>query len=209
MRNTKAFMTGLACAVLALLTSSALGAVQTGKEDSNYFKIEGGVAQPMDLEFQNTGLLETELSLKPGVRVNLVGGYKIDQNLAFELEAGAVYNEADTLKIGPFETDADMDLWQVPVMANLTYRLFPQSVIQPYIGAGAGGVFTIVDTDDMTDYDFTFGYQGIAGIDFQLGDGFKLGLAYKFLGTLEHEFDGIETDAIYTHAVLGVLTFRF
>jgi len=63
------------------------------------------------------------------------------------------------------------------------------------------------------DDDVTFGFEGFAGFKFAIAKQVDLGVAYKFMGSLDHEFnDGgakMKTDEIFTHSVVAMLGFRF
>lgn len=74
-------------------------------------------------------------------------------------------------------------------------------------GIGSGSGFSGSDTD------YTFAYQGVAGVKYAFCKNMDIGITYKFLGTLDHHWtiagSGVSTDAIYTHSVLAAFTLRF
>lgn len=161
----------------------------------------------------------------PGFRVDLVGGYNISEAVALELEVGLIYNPFDVKykAYGTFTVDdlvydswsysdkiKDLDLWQIPILLNGVYTFQTESKLKPFLGVGVGGIFTIVDGDEWgSDSDFTFAYQGMAGLNYELSECVDVGLAYKFLGTLDHKFDDVKTDPILSHSFLASLTWRF
>ena len=57
--------------------------------------------------------------------------------------------------------------------------------------------------------DFTFGYQGSLGLKYAISENCDLGIAYKFLGTSDHDMGRFGTDGTLTHSLLATLTFRF
>ena len=107
------------------------------------------------------------------------------------------------------ESGGNVNLWQVPVFLNGVYTFNFNPKFKPFLGAGAGGIATFLEAYGFSESDFTFGYQGMAGLKYAVADKVDLGLTYKFLGTLDHDFDGLKTDATMSHSFLAALTIRF
>ncbi len=158
-----------------------------------------------------------KVSFDPGLRVDLIGGYNVSETVALELEAGLLYNSLDKITISgtqdtvPFSKSFKLNanLWQVPVLVNGVYTFKLDSKFKPFLGAGVGGVWTCVEGSGESESDFTFAYQAMAGVKYELSNTMDIGLTYKFLGSLDHEFGGLKTDGIYSHSILAAFTFRF
>ncbi len=160
-----------------------------------------------------------KLTFDPGARVDLAIGYNFNPSWSTEIEAGAIWNSVDKIKFqatgpaGSFseEIKPDANFWQVPLLANLIYKLPLQSRLKPFVGIGAGGIFTRLEGKDINGNqdDIGFAYQGMAGITYALSDAVDIGLTYKFLGTLEQKYSGAKTENIYNHSILASLAFKF
>jgi opacity protein-like surface antigen len=217
---------GICTASLALLTQAQAG------EQGPYFKFDAGVALPQDVTITRmNGLdfpaisydgIETvdqpKMRLSPGVRSDFAVGYAFNKMLSLEIEGGVVYNPLDKIEYTgtyegyPFSSEesvSDFSLWQVPVLANVIFTIPLDSKFKPFIGAGAGGIWTILSGEGETDDDFTFAFQGMAGVNYAITEDVDLGIAYKFLGTLQHDLGGLKLEPVYTHSILAVLTARF
>ncbi len=86
--------------------------------------------------------------------------------------------------------------------------------LRGYIGGGIGGVYGIFTGNGTSLFgftsDLTFGYQGIAGIQYAVSDRCDLGVSYKFLGTTEHDLgSGVAMDGTLTHSFMAALTIKF
>jgi opacity protein-like surface antigen len=92
------------------------------------------------------------------------------------------------------------------------------------VGVGVGAVVSIATihagnymggNPDLSDSDYTFAYQAEAGLDYSLTKNISIGVSYKFLGMLNQSWymksfhNRLSTDAIYTHAILANLNWRF
>ena len=158
-----------------------------------------------------------KFEMDPGARVDFIGGYNFCQNFALELEVGAVYNSFKDVTFSgsrnnvpvSYSEKLDANLWQVPVLVNAVYTFKLDSKFKPYIGAGAGGILTYIDGNNTSENDFTFAYQAMAGVRYELSSAMDIGLSYKFLGSLDHKFGDVKTDGIYTHSILAEFVVRF
>lgn len=134
------------------------------------------------------------------------------------MQTAEIWNSVDTLN-GQSVSGAGLsvDIHQIPVLANLVYKTPVKSGFSGYLGAGAGGIASIFSVSgegtSASDTDYTFAYQGMAGVKYQIAPNMDVGLGYKFLGTLDHhwtlEGEGFSTTSLYTHSILATFTFRF
>ena len=211
------------CSVLAALVAQPVQAA----EQYAYFSMDAGVALVPDIEVKefvgvklpsSFALDKATFSMSPGFRFDLVGGRNLSETVALELEAGLLYNAFDRISVSgaaagvPFSVSEnlnDMNLWQFPVLVNVVYTFKLDSRFKPFLGAGAGGVFTVIQGHGSSEGDFTFAFQGMAGVKYELSDRVDIGVTYKFLGSLDHNFKGdAKTEGIYSHSLLAALTFR-
>lgn len=161
---------------------------------------------------------QPKMVLGTGVRGDFIAGYSFSKAFSFEVEAGVVYNPFDKLRVGgsvggvsfsEYATVSDMSLWQVPILANVVFTVPLDSRFKPFVGAGVGGIWTIMSGEDTSNSDFTFAFQGLAGLNFALAENVEVGVVYKFLGTLQHDIGGVKTDPLYTSSIMALFTFRF
>jgi len=181
-----------------------------------YVRGDAGVAFMQDATIKNTG--GAKLSFDPGPRFDVSVGYPVSQYWHAEFQTGFIYNTIDQIAgIQLSSAGASGHLMQVPVMANFIGTLPIRGPVTAYAGAGAGGVAQLyhgessTGTDDKTAW--SFGYQALAGVNYAITARMDVGLAYKFLGTSEHDLGflapGLESRGNYTHSVLATFTFKF
>lgn len=181
--------------------------------DRFYVHADAGGVFMQDLTFHarfgsQSGSFGTHFN--PGARGDIAVGYNLTDSLAVEIETGALWNR----------DGSSVDMYQIPLLENLVYRVHLKNGWTPYIGAGAGADFGIFNLPVIqpngtlgttTSDDVTFGYQAKAGISYAISPRADLDLGYEFLGSFEHHWDigaiQYTTDKIYTHAVL--LSFRW
>lgn len=152
----------------------------------------------------------------PGFSIGAAGGYNFDDCWSAEIQLGLTFNSIFTVgyqMAGPLGTASytryvDGNFYQIPILANLIYKLPTGSKFRPYIGAGGGGVFTILDAD-KTGTDFAFAYQGMAGIVYEYDKKLDFGFGGKLLGTTDHDFGHYKTDGFITLSIMAQLTYRF
>ena len=131
-----------------------------------------------------------------------------------ELETGILVNYTDSIGSnggGSYE----LFFYQIPVLANVVCRIPNRSRFKPFIGAGVGGVDTHLEDNSYFSYrsdsDFGLAWQGVAGVRYQLGSKWELGLIYKYLGTTDRSFDAFNAkmDGTQTHSVSVSVLFKF
>ncbi len=178
-----------------------------------YLGADAGLALQQDVTIKDSG--GSKISFDPGTRVDVAVGYHFTDAWAAEFQTGVVYNSID--KIAGISLDSQglsASLYEIPLMANVTYTLPVRERFSAYLGAGVGGVVGLFHGEspgETTDHtDFTFGYQGIAGIKYALNERMHVGLVYKFLGTTDHDLgSGEKSEGTRTHSVLVAFTLKF
>lgn len=199
--------------VLSLFLLVGLGGGAWAQEaDSSHFytKFEFGAAlqDTADvteiLGFSTNPALDLEMD--PGIRVGLAAGYQCNEALALELESGLIFNSIDTIN---GTSPGSYDIYQVPVLLSLIYRIPIGKHFSGYVGGGGGGVMALLEGDDSDD-DITYAWQVQAGAEWAVGEHLNLGLGYKLLGTGEVEWGNLATiDSLMTHSILASLRLEF
>jgi len=188
--------------------------------DQLYLGLDAGVAWQQDITISDSIGDSEKVTFDPGARLDCELGYNFTKNWAAELEVG--------LDISPvahsFVLGADfmnVDFTELPVMVNVIYTQPLGRRFSAYVGGGLGGVFSEYSNDfgGSTPTESAFGFQALAGIKYAISDRWDFGIAYKFLGTTEHDvgpgFDSngfpteFRSDGTLTHSILVTLTCRF
>lgn len=203
--------------LIAAGTMLLIGAANASAQTSPYYlNGEIGASFPQDLTFKNSG--GAKASFNPGVRADVLLGYNLCSAFAVEFNTGVIWNSVD--KIGGQSLSSEglnINLYQIPFLANLVYKTPVWNGFSGYIGAGAGGEAALFSANasgaSASDTDFTFAYQGLAGVKYAVCKNADIGVGYKFLGTLDHHWtvagSGISTEALYTHSIMATFTYRF
>ena len=155
------------------------------------------------LRFPGTGpvsVVGDDIEFEPGFGLGIGGGCWLTPWLAVEVETGYGVNNIDTL--GGHDV-ADAMVAQMPWLVNLVFQYDGWKKIKPFLGAGAGGLTTILSVDDQTwidaegddawidgsQDDTVLAFQGFAGVTYQFTDNVSVGLRYRFLGASGPSWD--------------------
>ena len=177
--------------------------------------IAAGRAHPLDQSF---GAELPEVIAELGQPVGLRGELVTLQHAGVQVRSGPVGDETTGLEEylqqpeHPIimQADAgDTSLYQIPILANVIYTVPLDGKVKPYIGAGAGGVYALIDGKDTSESDFVFAWQVMAGADYQINDKWSAGLAYKLLGTGGGDWGGVKTDSFLTHSIVASVSYKF
>lgn len=181
----------------------------------------GGIFQ-QDGDFHQTGAPTFSTTFNPGLRTDIALGYNLTKSFAVELEPGFMWNSVDTLDgygLGPGDS---IDLYSIPVLANLVYKFETHNAWTPYVGVGVGANIGIFDGSlhgsSFQDTDVAFAYQAEAGLKYSFTDHVAVGLAYKFYGTTDQNYD-LQTavnytdhasfSGVYIHGIFANVTWNF
>ena len=175
-----------------------------------YFTADAGAVWLENVGFRNSAGSGT-FRFDPGFRLDVAGGYQFTPSLSVEVETGLTINRVRTFT-SDFSEEDSVYLLQVPLLANVTCRIPTRSPLKPFLGAGVGGVHTSLEnwslfSDEFNGEDFTFGFQGFAGLRWQISEKTELGLAYKFLGTTDHSLEHME--GTRSHSAVISFAIRF
>lgn len=155
-----------------------------------YLSADLGAAFQQKLRIRSSGEL---IDFHNGARGDIAFGYQATPWLAAEIATGAIGNAGDTIGGVTLRSfGGSLDLYQIPVMANVIVSAPRWHGFKPYIGGGFGGVAAMIDFQrplgSVRDTDFTFSYQGMAGVNYQVCKNVELGVGYKYLLTEDHNW---------------------
>src|SRR5437879_2082361 len=144
-------MKSLKLTCLAVGAAMLVANARAGSPGQMYLNLDAGAAWLQDVG---------TLSFDTGLRADAAFGYMATEALALEVEGGVVWNQAKGV---------GGDVYQIPVMLNGVWNIPVNTSWSGYIGAGAGGIWTDVETTSSgSSDDFVFGYQAMAGLKYKL-----------------------------------------
>ncbi|MGZ4964305.1 MAG: outer membrane beta-barrel protein [Limisphaerales bacterium] len=210
--------------VIAGAAIFATANVQALDFTKSYFGVDAGASF-----VQGETLKDTEgqkAHFNPGVRADLTWGLMLNQNLGLQLQTGVIWNHmkrvGNVVPPPPPATEETYEsgkgeLYQIPLLLNVVYKICPEKCLSPYLGVGAGGEAAMFDAQfpsgKLSDTDFTFAYQAFGGLRYKLCSNANVALGYKFLGTTSHDWKEnslqVRTDKLFTHAVVLALTWHY
>jgi opacity protein-like surface antigen len=155
----------------------------------------------------------------PGVSFDVHGGYRFCEFFALEGQTGMDANSIHSITGATF---SDANIYQVPFIANAVINLPTHSPLSLFMGAGAGGVASVIDINDITipsigtvfgtDTDVTFAYQVFGGIEYALNDRLSVGGKYSYRSVQSPRWGRaviIETGHLQNHSVTVGVNFHF
>ena len=160
----------------------------------------------------------SQIAFHNGVRGDLSVGYQVKQWLAAELNTGCIWNSADRIGGVPVTSfDSKLDLYQVPILVNVILSAPAWHGLRPYVGGGAGGMAALLEFQrplgGIRDSDITFGYQGMAGVNYRVSEHVEIGVGYKYFHSEDHTWveNGVtlNTGGTANHSVLASFVWSF
>lgn len=212
---------------LALLSASSLWA-----EQGRFYvqgDVGGAITDDVDLkEFFGEPLTPgAQLSLDPGARIGIRGGYGLTDWLAAEAETGMTVNRIDTISTAGV-ADSTGSLLNVPLLFNLRLQVPEKHRLAPYAGVGVGFANTILTGDDLiigatrfsgSASDVVFAYQAFVGLRFALNERMGISAEYHFFhaesASMEVDvISGVGSDRVVlgdteTHSITFAFDWRF
>ncbi len=196
-----------ALAAACFLAAPALAADPTGF----YVGIGGGInhAQDSDVEIGVGGgsFKINNVDSRLGWAGNAFVGYNFG-GPRLELELAYRNNK---VKKGELPGGGNQRVQSGALMANFIYEFFSDSVVSPYIGAGAGAAY-VWGRGLMDDGDVAFAYQGIAGLNVKVTPNVVLSADYRYFRTADPKFkeNGVSADFDYVnHTGMVGVAYRF
>jgi len=175
-------------AVSCLLCLSFVTAVQASDEStkSMYLAVKGGVFLPNS---DSSGLKYFD----NGYNGEAAFGLRLTDYLGLELGAGYYVTEAKDAAPG----NTKDKFTTIPLTANAIFTIPLGSAVNLFAGGGAGYYLSTFKPGGGDKWSGNaFGYQALAGVDFNLGQRFSLGAEYKYLKTKpEFEHSGVKFKA--------------
>jgi opacity protein-like surface antigen len=181
---------------IALALVLTLGFAFTGlSQDKRFYgRIDMGGTIPSDMSlnsFFGPVASGSTVTLDPGFRVGMAGGYQVTDWFSGEIELAGMYNSIKSMTGATVLDDATFS--NVPLLFNIKLQLPNRTRFVPYIGAGAGVSFSILDASyiqingptGITGFSGTastavFAWQAIGGVRFDLNDQMGLCVEYRF-----------------------------
>ena len=193
---------------------------------SIYFGVEGGYTSFAGYQtghIVGTGIGVQE-SFDDGYNVGARAGYEWGP-FRFEEEFRFQQNGINRLTVGPLATTAVGDRNAYAFMTNVIYDFVGWNFlygITPHIGVGVGAVelrdgVSLASGGGLQvshDTEWEFGYQGIAGIRYNINPALAFDLDYRYLATTDptfkSSFGGVKyTSGYSTHNLVASLSMRF
>lgn len=205
--------------VVASFALVATGACAQDWTQDFYVKADAGGIVQQNVTLRQTAAPNFTATFNPGARGDVVLGYDISPSWAAEFESGFMSDSMD--KVGGTSLNSvnqSVDIYSVPILANIFYKIQTKSAWTPYLGVGAGGIDSKLDFKNgsarFSDTDFTFAYQAEAGVNYALSKNASVGVAYKFLGTADQRYtlggaNHITLAGVYIHGVFANFTWKF
>jgi opacity protein-like surface antigen len=180
-----------------------------------YLTVSAGTALQQNITLRDDLGNRVEATFKPGFQLGVAVGLESPKGWAFELETSFIYNAFDKIDGVPVNSaGANLEMLETPLLFNVLFKPKLARALSGYVGVGLGGVATMFYSDQTFwgsyTTDFTFGYQGMAGLNYRFDERWELGLAYKFLGTTDHDLGfGIKSGGTFTHSFLICVSYTF
>ncbi len=159
-----------------------------------YLGLEGGANWVDDWKNRFNGAARTS-TFETGWLALATVGYSWNSHFRVEFEAGYRDNDLESYlnPVGVPIAGAAGSLWEATAMANVLYDLTLTDKISLSLGAGAGGDFsnmelTLPANGTAEDDNWNFAYQGIAGVNYMIGQRTALSLNYRYLRVMEPDY---------------------
>jgi OOP family OmpA-OmpF porin len=187
------------------------------QSDKWYLDANAGAAIQQDVDIKNGG---GKVVFDTGFRSGLSFGYNFNDSFSAGIETGVIGNSINSINGTSLSSvGSSANIYEIPMLANVIYKIPTKSGFTPYFGVGLGGAATVLNSSNVplgfpkSDTDFTFALEGSAGLKYALDKNMELGVAYEFLGTTDHSWSqgGVtfKTDGTMTHAIVATFTWKF
>lgn len=192
----------LRSALLGTAVAVALGgAAQAAQINGWYVSLEGGANWIDDWNHDFfSAALPSQAGLDTGWAVLASVGYGWN-GWRIEFETGYRDNDVDTYTLNGAPITVTADVWEASFMANILYDIGLTENLSLSLGAGAGGDFSNVNIafggPSFEDDDWSFAYQGIAGVNYAVGRQTSVFLNYRYMRIVDAEFDFRPATAVF------------
>lgn len=186
------------CVVLAVLGFILAGSAQA-QTPGWYVGGEGAWSHLNDQGATATGPgTSTPLKIHPGegFAAGVNGGYEFGSGP--RLEGELVYRRHDekSATSAGITSPTTGNIDNLAIMGNAYYDFNNATKFTPYIGAGVGAArlhlddFNSVGSPGLSDDDWQFAYQGIAGVRYTIDPNWSASLDYRYFATTDPKFSG-------------------
>jgi opacity protein-like surface antigen len=192
-------------ALLGVCSAVLLGTVQNSfGQNPGFVKADGGGNWTKDLdlrEFFGVPLdRDSKVSLDPGLRFGLGGGYQFTDWFALEGELGIYENRIDSITGASSLHDAYFG--NAPFLVNAKLLLPTHCPLSPYLGAGVGFSTSFFSIDHLdignvslhgSAADVVFAWQAFAGLRYAINEHLMLCVEYRFFEADPASWEGEDT----------------
>ena len=211
-------MTKTIVGLLALGT--LLAAPARGADGKSYFGVDVGLTlnSSTQLEQFDTTPVDETVKFKTGYRFGLTGGGMINDNFAVEVETGFSGTSVKSIAGESLDAGEEVSIYQIPVLANVIWRIPTGMKLKPYVGLGAGMATSILDIKgtgtplDATSTTIVPAFQALAGIRYDFTDRLGLVAGYKYFYSGSPDWNTltqIKVGALKSHQINVGLNFTF
>lgn len=170
---------------LALSASTiALGAqAQEAASGNKYIAGFGGITTIDDVSASYYGYT-AELEIDNGFVVGAAAGVSVSN---FDVEAELSYRKADAgdVSVLGYSYAIDGEVNALSALGNAWYNVDFSEKLNAYLGGGLGFARLEAEAPGYTDDSTDFAWQLGAGLDFELSNGFSLGVGYRYFNVPE------------------------
>lgn len=172
----------------------ALALTGTAQAKGWYIGLEAGASAvaDTDVDFRSTSAGLTTFAYNPVGRFDdgwavvatmgyALHGWRIEGELAWRS------NDKDQFTTPALPSTGSLD--ELTAMYNMTYELPLDGGVGVSFGGGAGLDYAMLDIAGLDDADLNIAFQGIAGINYAIGESTELTIAYRYLHVLDPEFE--------------------
>jgi len=168
----------------------------------------------------------SRIVFQPGIRYDLEPAYNVTDWFRAGLETAFIYNQIHSISmLGTTSYYGSSQfgnggLFQIPILANLTFTFPSDGPFRGYFGGGTGASWNVLqrsalDPDDgspstYTSWQWNFVWQVSTGFTYTVAPGLDLDLGYKLLSSPSPSAQGSgQTKSSYNHSVQIGLAWRF
>jgi|LauGreDrversion4_2_1035121.scaffolds.fasta_scaffold95558_2 opacity protein-like surface antigen len=206
-------MRGLKLPTILIITTS-LNAFAAIPIDGLYLNGFGGAAFiPSNINVTYNNALINQSSYNGGFTAGGALGFK-SAFWRYEAEVGYINAQFKNIAVDNIRYNLGNGYNQsVLALANLIFDLpyKPTYMLQPYVGGGIGyawvqNYFTTPAQLNFSANNYSFAYQGIAGVSFHFSENYSLNVDYRYVGTTHLDTTG---NIFQANLVTAGITYRY
>jgi opacity protein-like surface antigen len=213
--------------VALALAGAVVSANVQAADSKTYFNLDGGISELQDVKLDNIlgTSVSAKLKTKTGFGFNAVGGVKLNDFFALELESGYQQNDLSSINITAagvgYNLPVSGNISVVPVLANAVLSGKITESVSVNIGGGLGIAISNFSTSSVTlpgagtyntnssETKTSLMGQIKTGIDFKLTDSMYADLGYRLRIIDGPNYDGVKTKTVLSHMFTVGVGFKF